>query len=71
MTIPLGRRHGIQRKFRAGTARERFAGITYFVDDVTTGVSWKCLVGGAYLVGVADENGGITGEGCAFIYPDL
>ena len=45
--------------------------IAVFKDGVPSGYCWKGLLGGAWVVGYADENGELTGDDIAYIYPDF
>ena len=40
-------------------------------DGIPVGVCWRGLIGGAWLYGEVDEIGEFTGDGIAYIYPDL
>ena len=42
-----------------------------YKDGVATGYCWKGLLGGAWVVGYVDENGDLTGDNIAYVYPDF
>ncbi|TRY68905.1 hypothetical protein TCAL_03794 [Tigriopus californicus] len=67
-----GRRQGIHRILGPSVAEyHHLKYVTFFESDVPTGLTWKGMVGGAFLLGPATPNGKISGPACMYLYPDL
>ena len=45
--------------------------IGYYKKGKLVGPSWRGLIGGGWLYGVADDKGELTGPNIAYVYPDL
>lgn len=67
-----GRRQGIHRIFgQSLTEFNHLKYVAFYEDDTQVGLTWKGMVGGAFLVGPANPDGTISGPACLYLYPDL